>query len=94
MSKGQIREERRGRSRSRAKRKRSIYMFAGIAFAIVFIAALVVSPNLNPQTSGNPQGVNTGGHIELDPDDGRGHIDGNTPNLDSYSVTPATSGPH
>ena len=69
-------------------------MFGGITFAIVFIAALVVSPNLNPQNSGGSGGVNTGGHIELDPDDGRTHLEGNIPNLDPYSVTPATSGPH
>ena len=39
-------------------------------------------------------GVNTGGHIELDPDDGREHIDDNAPYSGTYSVVPATSGPH
>jgi hypothetical protein len=93
MTKGQIREERRERSRSRQRRKRSLLMFGGVLFAIVFIAALVVSPNLTPQSSGGG-GVNTGGHIALDTDDGRGHIDGNTPHDEAYSVVPATSGPH
>jgi hypothetical protein len=68
-------------------------MFGGIVFAIVFIAALVVTPNFGAQNSGGG-GVNTGGHIALDPDDGRGHIEGNVPNTDAYSVIPATSGPH
>ncbi len=93
MTKGQIREERRTRSRARARRKRSLLMFGGILLAIVFIAALVVSPNLNPQSSSGG-GVNTGGHIALDPDDGRGHLDNNTPYTGEYSVVPATSGPH
>jgi len=93
MTKGQIREERRVRSRARQRRKRSLFMFGGILFAIVFIAALVVSPNLTPQSTGGG-GVNTGGHIALDPDDGRGHIDVNSPYADAYSVVPATSGPH
>lgn len=93
MTKGQIREERRERSRTRQRRKRSLLMFGGILFAIVFIAALVVSPNLSPQSSGS-RGVNTEGHIALDVDDGRGHIDGNTPYAEVYSVVPATSGPH
>jgi hypothetical protein len=95
MTKGQIREERRVRSRARQRRRRSLYMFGGIIFAIVFISALVVSPNLNPdQHSGNGGGLNTGGHIPVDPDDGRGHIDEFQPYSGSYSVVPATSGPH
>ncbi|NQW21094.1 MAG: DUF3105 domain-containing protein [Chloroflexi bacterium] len=93
VTKGQIREERRGRARSRQRRKRSLLMFGGILFAIVFIAALVVRPSTSPGNSGE-RGVNTGGHIALDPDDGRGHIDGNTPYSDTYSVVPATSGAH
>ena len=94
MSKGQIREERRSRSRSRARRKRSILMFGGILFALVFISALVLSPNLSPRTAGGLRGVNTGGFIEIDVDQGAGHIPGNAPNPDSYAVVPATSGPH
>lgn len=39
-------------------------------------------------------GVNSGGHIEIDPDDGRGHIFVSTPYQGTYSVVPATSGPH
>jgi len=94
MSKGQIREERRSRSRSRARRKRSILMFGGILFALVFISALVLSPNLSPRTADGLRGVNTGGFIEIDVDQGAGHIPGNAPNPDSDAVVPATSGPH
>jgi len=94
MSKGQIREERRSRSRARARRKRSLLMFGGILFALVFISALVLSPNLSPQTSGGLRGVNTGGFIEIDVDQGRDHIPGDAPNTDAYTVVPATSGPH
>ena len=93
MTRGQIREERRGRSRSRQRRKRSLLMFGGTIFAIIFIAALVVSPDWNREGAA-VKGVNTGGHIELDPDDGRAHIDVNTPYSGTYSVVPATSGPH
>ena len=91
MTKGQIREERRDRSRARARRKRSIITFAGVLFAIVFIMALVVPRNTQNTSSG---GVNTGGHIALDADDGRGHIEGNIPYDGTYSVVPATSGSH
>ncbi|MCH8230520.1 MAG: DUF3105 domain-containing protein [Chloroflexi bacterium] len=94
MSRGQIREERRTRSRSRARRKRSLLMFGGILFALVFISALVLSPNLTPRTGGGLRGVNTGGHIELDVDDGAFHIQGNAWHTGTYSVVPATSGPH
>lgn len=47
-------------------------------------------------TSSTPteDGVNSGGKVELDTDDGREHLDGFAPNTDGYSVTPATSGPH
>lgn len=69
-------------------------MFGGILFAIVFIAALVVSPNLNAGNNSGPQGINTGGHIEIDPDDGRSHISNNTSRGGPYSVVPATSGAH
>ncbi len=68
-------------------------MFGGILFAIVFIAALVISPNLTPQSRGS-DGINTGGFLPLDPDDGRGHVDNNTSSGGPYSITPATSGPH
>lgn len=92
MTKGQIREERRQRSKARARRKRSILTFAGVLFAIVFIAALVIPGNTNLGSGGG--GVNTGGHIALDPDDGRGHIENNIDAGGPYSVVPATSGPH
>ena len=93
MTRGQIREERRDRSRARARRKRSLLMFGGIIFALVFISALVLSPNLNPRTS-TLQGINTGGFIEIDVDQGTSHIPGNAPNTEPYLFTPATSGPH
>jgi hypothetical protein len=92
MTKGQIREERRKRSKARARRKRSLIMFGGILFAIVFIAALVLPSNFNSQNTGG--GVHSGGHIKIDPDDGRGHIIPNEPRTKEYSVIPATSGEH
>ncbi|MBN4064133.1 DUF3105 domain-containing protein [Dehalococcoides mccartyi] len=91
MTKGQIREERRVRSRSRARRKRTLLGFAGLLFAIVFISALVIPRNTQ---STNVQGINTGGHIALDADDGRGHIDNNVDAGGPYAVVPATSGSH
>ncbi len=92
MTKGQIREERRNRSKGRARRKRSLLMFGGILFAIVFIAAIVIPSNFGAQN--NSGGVNSGGYLEIDTDDGRGHIEGNTPHTEAYSVVPATSGAH
>ena len=91
MTKGQIRAERRQRSKSRQRRKRAILTFAGVLFAIIFITALVVPSNTQ---STNVQGINTGGHIAIDTDDGRGHIDDNTTPHDDYTYHPATSGPH
>jgi len=94
MTKGQIREERRGRSRGRARRKRSILMFGGVIFALVFILALVF-PNFNRNnTGGGLRGVNTGGFIDIDVDYGAPHIPGNAYFTDGYPVVPATSGPH
>ena len=96
MSKGQIRKVRRDRSRARKNRRRNLIMFGGLLIAFVFIAGLVVSPGLISRDTmdGEGKGVNEGGHIALDPDDGREHIDpeGYAPN--KYSVSPATSGPH
>ena len=51
MSKSQIREERRLRSKSRARKKRSVIMFFGILLAVLFIASLVLSPNTNSKDS-------------------------------------------
>ena len=94
MTRGQIREERRVRSKVRARRKRAVLMFGGSILAIVFISALVLSPNLTPRSSSSLQGLNEGGFVEIDVDDGAVHIPGNGPNTLGYSVTPATSGPH
>ena len=69
-------------------------MFGGIIFALVFISALVLSPNLTPTRTGGGGGVNTGGFIELDVTDGAAHIPGNLANPFGYSFVPATSGPH
>jgi hypothetical protein len=66
-------------------------MFAGLLFAIVFIMALVIPRNTQVSTA---QGINTGGHIDLDTDDGRGHVENNTSPGGPYSVAPATSGAH
>ncbi|HIK88054.1 MAG TPA: DUF3105 domain-containing protein [Dehalococcoidia bacterium] len=91
MTRGQIREERRVRSRARQRRKRFLLGFAGLLFAIVFITALVIPRNTQNNTV---RGVNLGGHIALDADDGRDHIDDNSSSGGPYSVVPATSGPH
>ncbi|MEE8045780.1 MAG: hypothetical protein V3T49_02960, partial [Dehalococcoidia bacterium] len=91
MTRGQIREERRDRSRSRKRRKRALLTFAGVLFAVVFIMALVIPRNT--QTAGG-QGLNTGGHIALDNNDGRGHIADNTTTFGEFTEQPATSGPH
>ena len=94
MTRGQIREARRIRSRARARRKRFLLMSGGIIFALVFISALVISPGLRPQSSGGLRGVNTGGFIEIDVDEGAFHIRGNAPHGGGYSTVPATSGEH
>ena len=68
-------------------------MSGGIIFALVFISALVLSPNLSPRTGGL-RGVNTGGFIEIDVDEGAFHIPGNVTHVGSYLTVPATSGEH
>ena len=96
MTRSQIRAERRARSEARKRRRRRIIIAGGSVIALVLIAALLVGPGLGPQGStsdGEPQGLNTGGHIQIDVDDGRDEIqpgDVRGP----YSVVPATSGPH
>tara|TARA_Y100000590_G_C15594764_1_gene967567 strand:+ start:507 stop:1220 length:714 start_codon:yes stop_codon:yes gene_type:complete len=97
MTKGQIREERRQRSNSKRKLKRNLIMSGVIIIAVIFIASLVVSPGLvseDDQMNGKGKGVNEGGHIPLDPDDGREHIEPDNYSNFNYSVKPATSGPH
>jgi len=93
MSKAQIREERRERSKNRARKKRSILMFFGILLAVLFIASLVLSPNTNSNNS-NPKGINTSGHLPLDPNDGRKELEIGVGYQGEYSTNPPTSGPH
>ncbi|MFL2664624.1 MAG: DUF3105 domain-containing protein [Dehalococcoidia bacterium] len=93
MSKSQIREERRLRSKIRARRKRSILMFFGILLAVLFIASLVLSPNTNSKDI-NPKGINTAGHISIDPNDGRKELEIGVGFDGEYSTNPPTSGPH
>ena len=96
MTKSQIREERRQKSNSRKRRRRTLLMSGVIVIAIFFIASLVVSPGLDSQDQNSPdgKGLNTSGHISLDPDDGRDHIEPDNFSNFQYSVKPATSGPH
>ena len=96
MTRSQIRNERRQRSDSRKKRKRAIYITSGTFLAVIFILSLTVGPGLANTIRGEtntPQGLNTGGPVPLDPDDGTDHIETNTPGS-GYSTRPATSGPH
>ena len=93
MSKAQIREERRERSKNRARKKRSIIMFFAILLAILFIASLVLSPNTNSNNS-NPKGINTSGHLPLAPNDGRKELETGVGYQGEYSTNPPTSGPH
>ena len=77
MTKSQIRDVRREKSNSRKRRRRTLLMSGVIIIAIFFIASLVVSPGLDSQNqnSSDGKGLNTSGHISLDPDDGRDHIE-------------------
>ena len=95
MSRSQIRAERRARSQGRKRRRRRLIIAGGSVIALVLIAALLVGPGLTPNrgSGDQPLGLNTGGHIPLDVDDGREEIEPGGIR-GPYSVIPATSGPH
>ncbi len=96
MTRSEIRAERRARSQSKKRRRRRILIAGGALIAAMLIAALLVGPGLTPQRSGSdgqPLGLNTGGHILIDVDDGREEIEPGASHA-PYSVVPATSGTH
>ena len=96
MTRSQIRAERRARSRSKKQRRRRIIITGGAFIALILIAALLVGPGLTPSRSGSdgqPLGLNTGGHIPIDVDEGQEEIEPGASHL-PYSVIPATSGAH
>ncbi len=93
MTRSDIREEQRGRSRGRKNRKRRLITAGAIVFAVVFIGALVVNPRLLGNRNSQLRGLNTGGPIPIARDQGNGHIapgEAHAP----YDTRPATSGPH
>lgn len=96
MTRSEIRAERRARSQGRRRRRRRLIIIGGSVIALILIAALLVGPGLTPQRSESdeqPLGLNTGGHIQIDVDDGREEIEPGGVH-GPYSVIPATSGPH
>jgi hypothetical protein len=94
VTKSQIREERRQRSATRKRRRRMVYMSGGSVLAIVFILSFTLGPGLisNRQTDSGGN-INTGGPVAIDTDDGQAHVTVGSTNY-TYSVKPATSGPH
>ena len=95
VTKSQIRNERRARSRARKMRRRTVYVAGGSLLAIVFILSFTLSPALggNNTQTGTAGGVNEGGPVDLDPDIGNAHIAIGQLGT-GYSQKPATSGPH
>ncbi len=93
MSRSEIREEQRERSRGRKSRKRFLITAGALLFALVFIGGLVLSPGLFGNNSNDLLGLNTGGFIALDSDDGRAHVNPGESH-GPYSYKPATSGTH
>ncbi|MEX0761666.1 MAG: DUF3105 domain-containing protein [Dehalococcoidia bacterium] len=68
-------------------------MIGGISLAVIFIAALMVSPGLTPQNTPD-NGFNRGGPVPgADTDGGAAHVVPGQAH-DGYSIVPATSGPH
>lgn len=100
MTKSQIRQERRERSHSRKKRRRMVFYVGGGVLAVIFIASLTLAPGLggghggsSTSTTAQQAGLNTGGPVPQDGDDGSLHV-GTGETHSAYSFTPATSGPH
>jgi hypothetical protein len=95
MTKGQIRAERRQRSERRKARRRAVYFTVGGLLAAAFIVSLLVPGGLSGRNSAQQvvNTLNTGGPVEIQPDEGRGHIPLGQTNAD-YLTRPATSGNH
>jgi len=95
MTKGQIRAERRQRSERRKARRRAIYITVGGLLGAAFIISLLVPGGLSGRNSRAQvvNTLNTGGPVEIQPDQGRSHITVGSINED-YITRPATSGGH
>ena len=96
MTRGAIRAERRLRSRSRKRRRRIVLLSAGGIVAFAFIASLLVPGGLRARNTIGQTAVstiNTGGPVELQPDQGLLHVTPGQP-FDDYVTRPATSGSH
>ena len=91
-SRGERRAERRSRSDSRKRRKRFIYVAIASTVAVLFIGSLLVPGGSGHSASSNVN-LNTGGPVEILPDDGRGHIEPGSPG-GPYRTRPAASGLH
>ena len=89
MSRNEIREERRVRSKARKRRKRLIIMAGAFIVAALLVVSLFGSQLRRSGT--NRPGLNRGGPVALAPDDGRGII-GLGEAGGPYSTVPATSG--
>jgi len=95
MTKGQIRAERRQRSERRKSRRRAIYFTVGGLLAAAFIISLLVPGGLSGRNNAAQvvNTLNTGGPVEIQPDQGRDHITVGETNAE-YATSPATSGGH
>ena len=91
MTRTQIREERRARSKARKRRRRIIIMSGAIIVALLLIVSLF-GGQLRRQGSVRP-GLNRAGPVELAPDDGSEIVDVGAEH-EPYGTVPATSGPH
>lgn len=96
MTKGAIRAERRARSESRKRRKRMFWYIGAMVLAAAFIASLLVPGGLSSRANLGNLGstINTGGPVEISPDEGRDHLEPGVKYASGFKTKPATSGPH
>ncbi len=92
MSKTEIREIKRERSRSRKGRRRMYITIGAAVLAVIFIAGLVLPGVINSRQK-TLAGLNTGGPAPLAQDEGAGHVAPGDPHT-PYKTKPATSGEH
>ncbi|MBM3957252.1 MAG: DUF3105 domain-containing protein, partial [Gemmatimonadetes bacterium] len=91
MTRSEIREERRTRSKAR-KRRRRILILSGAALVAGLLIISLFGGQLMRSGAVRP-GLNRGGPVALAPDDGRDVIPVGAEHK-PYSTVPATSGPH
>ncbi|MDA1257216.1 MAG: DUF3105 domain-containing protein [Chloroflexi bacterium] len=92
MTRGAVRAERRAKSDARKRRRRYIYTAIAGSIALLFIGSLLVPGGSGHGSSSNAS-LNTGGPVEILPDEGRGHVTPGTPG-GPYQTQPAASGSH